>query len=935
MTPINTSHSKPVIAYPTPLLQDVEVITTHDARLADYRPLDYGTPYPDQVRFPGLKLIHQEPINGEDRTVRRIWAADRQNQDSYNADRKYSGGSTEHPILIRRYLFPEEDYTPLNTGTPDSQFPEAILVEEEVTQPENRNGYLAVTRVFETVPGPLLTGKLVTDKGQVATITTQVVAPGTTVTPSALTVSASVKPNSKGKSVLEKVEVAEVFPQKSFSVSNPDPVPEKFRIAVPAFTEEETEAGTSVSAPVLGVGEIEKRVEQLTAFTRRKRKTSRSKAALPKTLKQVATSDEQQKQYLDDTLQFGDTTRTPSVTVDVESNAQGDGSYVVRTTDEVEIFTGPSFSAEVEDSVPGKFRSQIATRTEERTEVGTARKPELKAGEISKSFQQIDKFKVRKRVVKRNAQLYPVHINQVDTNEVKQKVLVTETLRLGVPTDTEEPSATTTIQSEAVGPGTYVVRKVTAPEVFSEISKEVDRGADLLPERFRNAIPQETTVKIVEGEVSDSLQLSANETTKSEAQITKFTKRVRTSSRKTVDNPVVIRGQVYDEVLNKGTPYTERILVGEGAQFPATAEVTPLSNTHHVVREFDIAASKEELEKFHLVFPSQENVKLPDRLISAKAIFTRSRGDAQGWGYGSYTVRVESESAVSGELLLEIEQGFSGSAPAEIHVFFVAAESGQNIPELIRSRTGATPWPIIILRNRNVILHGQVLKKEFTRSVSPGSGSVGTSTDVKPITSVYTIPPVINTRIPISIEYRQLQAIHDPLDAYLDKLIGQLSSFPGAADLISILSDLPDLDGKVDPPTIDATEAQIFPSGRYIYSSDVTLYKYGLVKVTAVVVNTSGLTEGSGGVPTVAPTITSPLAVSGNVGQPFSYQITATDRPTHFYASGVPTPLVFSNTTGRITGTPTLSTAGVRTIRIQAQNAVGVSPVKNLVLTIN
>jgi hypothetical protein len=76
------------------------------------------------VRFPTALLE-------DDRMVRRVWAGDRKDQDLYNADRKYSGGSTEHPILVRRYLFPEDGYEPLATGTPDSQFPEAVVVEEE------------------------------------------------------------------------------------------------------------------------------------------------------------------------------------------------------------------------------------------------------------------------------------------------------------------------------------------------------------------------------------------------------------------------------------------------------------------------------------------------------------------------------------------------------------------------------------------------------------------------------------------------------------------------------------------------------------------------------------------------------------------------------------------------------------------------------------
>lgn len=568
MAQMNPSPNKPIVRYPTGLLEDKELITIHDSRLPDYKALEYGALYSDQNKFPGLKLIYQEPLGEDDRMVRRIWAGDRQDQDLYNADRKYSGGSTEHPILVRRYLFPEEGYTPLPTGTPDSQFPEAVLIEEEVAQPENRNGYLAVTRVYETLPGPALSGVLVTDKGQLATITTQVVAPGTTVTPTALTVSASVKPDSKGKSVLEKVEVPEVFGEKNFSKEVPDPAPQKFRVAIPTATTEETIAGIAAE-PTLGTGELAKSEQQVTQFTKRTKKTSRSKTDLPKKLPQTATGQQQQKLYVEDTLQLGETQRKPSITVDVESEALGDGTYVIRTQDEVEIFTGDNFSAEINDPLPAKFRSKLPTRTEERTEVGIARKPELKPGEVAKSFEQVDKHKVRRRTVKRPSEVLPVTLRQVETNPVGQKVAVTETLQKG---DTlEEPTATASIQSEALGDGNYVVRRTQLPEVFNEKSRSVERP-DNVPQKFRSSLPTSTEEEIVEGQVG-LIALSTGEVAASEQQVTKFTKRKRRVSRQAAALPQTLtqvstndKGQLVtvQETLQQG---------GTSAQPDATTQV--------------------------------------------------------------------------------------------------------------------------------------------------------------------------------------------------------------------------------------------------------------------------------------------------------------------------------------------------------------------------
>src|SRR5207245_909953 len=68
------------------------------------------------------------------------------------------------------------------------------------------------------------------------------------------------------------------------------------------------------------------------------------------------------------------------------------------------------------------------------------------------------------------------------------------------------------------------------------------------------------------------------------------------------------------------------------------------------------------------------------------------------------------------------------------------------------------------------------------------------------------------------------------------------------------------------------------------------------------------------------------------VGSPFSYQITATNSPTSFNASGLPTGLSVNAGTGLISGTPT--TAGTSSVTLSAANAGGTGTA-TLNLTIN
>ena len=69
------------------------------------------------------------------------------------------------------------------------------------------------------------------------------------------------------------------------------------------------------------------------------------------------------------------------------------------------------------------------------------------------------------------------------------------------------------------------------------------------------------------------------------------------------------------------------------------------------------------------------------------------------------------------------------------------------------------------------------------------------------------------------------------------------------------------------------------------------------------------------------PAITSPAAAAAAVGAPFRYQITATNGPTGFSATGLPAGLFFNSASGVIAGTPL--SGGVSVVSIGASNVGG------------
>ena len=555
-----------------------------DPRVAGYRvPEDLST-CPDK-RYPNHVFTGAQPISGDER-VRHVWEIlpspwvpfTRYDDDlgpvqgrrrsvkndgqvaSREADKQVTYDAREGSAIVYteleetwsiktdedgNSLFPvrDRDFYDASRGPVQERRQLFVPTGDEVGSLENVNGVITQTsyepyndflsvKIVQTynVDGPQLIGKATDNDGQLVTVTTQRKGSDGYVPPNP-TATRTVEVNREdAESLVERiVDTPEIFKANTFSVERPDPIPQKFRVAVPIQSSQEIVEGTA-EIPTLEEGEISKSEEQRNKFIKRISSTSRDQAVLPKTLTGKSTNNERQQVTVTETLQLGNTNETPTATTTIESEALGDGNYVITKTSVPNVFSALTLSRERPDPVPQKFRVLVPTLVREENLAGTAAEPTLTVGQIAKSEQQVNQFVKRVATTARDATQLPRTVTQKVTTNEGLLASVTETLQTG--DTTVVPTSKITVESEALGDGTYVVRLTEAPEVFAAQVYRAEK-ADLTPQKFRSKQQDSTKEENIEGTAAPIGPLGENEFSKSEQQINKFVKRVTTNTRTT------------------------------------------------------------------------------------------------------------------------------------------------------------------------------------------------------------------------------------------------------------------------------------------------------------------------------------------------------------------------------------------------------------------
>jgi hypothetical protein len=313
-------------------------------------------------------------------------------------------------------------------------------------------------------------------------------------------------------------------------------------------------------------------------------------------------------------------------------------------------------------------------------------------------------------------------------------------------------------------------------------------------------------------------------------------------------------GVNWDEQLGVGVFYTETIIDASSYKNPniysdySYTEVKPIDQWKSLVRTYDKNRIIQALQNQYYRMSTSVPIKLPDKLKRVIVYYGQgyglgsSSGGGEGASTGSYDQSISSSFksswSIGGDVYFEVENGFNGSIDAERHIFFIEAGNDKSVTssdviQELRNKSGESynKWPYLITKTENIVLitGGRSQTQSNSKSESVGlngfssSENTSFSYDVDVKAASINVPPTLHGRIDI------------------------LQSFDG--------EDPEDKEGVgkptygVKPDFLETTKARIdgnevsapqFPTGKYLLSADIDVYKYGFVKVTATTVEITG-----------------------------------------------------------------------------------------------
>lgn len=538
--------SKPVIqSFPTPNLDDRIHVVRIDARKPDFRLPDQGQQYagPNAEKFSDFIFTTAKPTD-QVGWMDLYYLNERDNQDDYNFEVAYPWADRDFPQYTRTYVVLRDD-TRANEPQADEVDPvhdDLLLVDHKwirLQDPILDALFIGIQRVYQRLPGPVLTDYEVNQFQQVVTIEEQDVPGDPEVpTPTATTEAWKTEGPTTAKAKITVSSVDEVFPDTRYQLEREDRIlPFKFRTANPMETDSHIEEGTA-EVPTLAQDDWTAEEHQTTEFKKFVSRSFRS-VDLPVTLIDYKLDNDQRLVTVTDTWDNGLQTITPDTDlVDASVSNLGNDESIQSLSTVDGPFDKGEYSTRIPDLVPEKFRAAIPIETTALTSTGTAVMATLGAGELEHQEQQQTAFWKRVTSTGRDAGSLPITLVEYKLTEDKQIETVSETYDSGLQTITGVDELTVEAAVDNLGNDTSLLRVGVVPDLFTKPTYGT-RIPDTVPERFRVAVPT-TTSSLLSAGTATPPTLGTGDLSITEEQTNEFVLRTTTETRAGVSLPVTL-----------------------------------------------------------------------------------------------------------------------------------------------------------------------------------------------------------------------------------------------------------------------------------------------------------------------------------------------------------------------------------------------------------
>jgi len=872
---MNPAPAKGIESFPTPVIDDVVISEVVNSWKGDYQPLEYGVLWkdvshaPNQGSFPEHKLVFQQPTSEDGQWVKRIWVNDRVNQDSYNYAIKYSAGSQEHPIYIRTYIVPRETYAPLLDGTPDPLFPGALLVDEEAVRNEGEldSKYITVTRVYETIPGPAVPTRRYNERGDLETVIVQTVPPNTPPTADGLLVTQSqVEQVETGKGVKTTATVQD---HALLNIKE-----NKEGLLGETITTDDI-VSPSTSPDALSQTIIASTVEQYTATKARKRTTT---ATGPTSLAGKKINERGDVETITESIvgsgqgPDGDSfLQSSSEVVPIDSSKSRKTTSVVSGYEQLgqkqnsEGLLGKTVTTE--DIVPASTNPDALSQTvlsssvQKISKTKAVRKTTTATGPTSLSGVEnkgglLGQTKVTESIVSANSPADAVSLDVLSSvvepidDAKSKKTTITSSGPTSLAGKNNKPGllGTTVVTKSIVAAGSEpdnlsisVVESQVDPidSAKSQKTTVLSSGPTSLTSRILADSPTGAVNATKTNFIVNPNQVPVNSLTTLKYDINAIDSAKSEAEIVQVASWPEVRGVEFDDVTGLPIPYTEKVI--PPSEYNDAWE--PFINTNYKPIDEYKAVRKsyntEEIQKYYVgylsVIETPVQIALPDKLIDVTAYIARdySEGknvsDSNNVGGDSYGYTsgggFRSAGSISSDIYFKIEKGFDGYIDGIEVTLFVKSKKiisdgrsvNANVLAELQNRLpneNIKLWPTLKKISQNILVFTGGKSKTTSSSNSEDVSINGFANSTRQDDS-YDIDTNVNSvLVP---------------DTLYDTITIKEEKFGP-----SIPADL-QITGGVYPKILPATNPPKFPAGNYLIRSEASIYRFGLVKITAVI----------------------------------------------------------------------------------------------------